>query len=66
MATITVHDLDEGDFVTAWLEVTAELRGDALPVPERAQPRPFDDLDVFEEPSDDENPIIVDAGAERA
>lgn len=32
----------EGDFVTAWLDATEEFRGEAVPVPERSQPRSFD------------------------
>lgn len=34
--------VDEGDFVAAWLEATAEFRGQAVPLPQRAQPRSAD------------------------
>lgn len=32
----------EEDFVTAWLDVAAEFRGEPVPVPDRSQPRTFD------------------------
>jgi plasmid stability protein len=32
----------ETDFVDAWLEATARLRGEPLPTPERSQPREVD------------------------
>jgi plasmid stability protein len=32
----------DGDFVTAWLEATAEFRGEAVPVPRRVAPRALD------------------------
>ncbi len=34
--------VSEGDFVSAWLEATAEFRGADVPLPRRSEPRAVD------------------------